>query len=38
MWGRRGALVKRNGRPLEDTPYQPDVTVKDITELVDALL
>jgi 2-haloacid dehalogenase len=36
--GYRGAFVNRYGLPYEDTPYQPDVVVKDFKELADALL
>jgi 2-haloacid dehalogenase len=36
--GYRGAFVNRYGLPYEDTPYQPDVVVKDLRELADALL
>lgn len=36
--GYRGAYVNRYHLPYEDTPYQPDVTVCDFTELADALL
>jgi len=36
--GYRGAFVNRYGLPYEDTPYQPDVVVKDFKELGDALL
>ena len=36
--GLRGAYVNRYGLPYEDTPYQPDVTVSDFTELASALL
>ena len=36
--GYRGAFVNRYGLPYEDTPYRPDVTVRDFTELADALL
>ena len=36
--GFRGALVDRYDHPYEDTPYVPDVTVKDFTGLADALL
>jgi 2-haloacid dehalogenase len=36
--GYRGAFVNRYGLPFEDTPYQPDVTVTDFTELAEALL
>lgn len=38
MCGFRGAFVNRYGLPYEDTPYVPDVTVQDFTELADALL
>ena len=36
--GFRGAFVDRYDHPYEDTPYVPDVTVKDFTGLADALL
>jgi 2-haloacid dehalogenase len=36
--GFRGAMVDRYDHPYEDTPYLPDVTVKDFTGLADALL
>jgi 2-haloacid dehalogenase len=36
--GYRGAYVNRYRLPYEDTPYQPDVTVNDFTELADELL
>ena len=36
--GYRGAFVNRYLLPYEETPYQPDVTVADFTELADALL
>jgi 2-haloacid dehalogenase len=36
--GMRGAFVNRYALPYEDTPYQPDVTVNNFTELADALL
>ena len=36
--GLRGAFVNRYQLPYEDTPYQPDVTVNDFTELAEALL
>ena len=36
--GYRGAFVNRYGLPYEDTPYRPDVTVRDFSELADALL
>ena len=35
--GYRGAFVNRYELPYEDTPYQPDVTVRDFTELAAAL-
>ena len=35
--GYRGAFVNRYGLPYEDTPYQPDVTVADFTELAAVL-
>ncbi len=35
--GYRGAFVNRYKLPYEDTPYQPDVTVGDFTELAAAL-
>jgi 2-haloacid dehalogenase len=37
MCGLRGAFVNRYALPYEDTPFQPDVTVRDFTELADAL-
>jgi len=36
--GYRGAFVNRYCLPYEDTPYQPDVTVCNFTELAEALL
>lgn len=36
--GNRGAFVNRYALPYEDTPYVPDVTVKDFAELADAIL
>ncbi len=36
--GYRGAFVNRYGLPYEDTPYLPDVTVGNFTELADVLL
>ena len=36
--GYKGAFVNRYKLPYEDTPYQPDVTVRDFTELAEALL
>ena len=38
MCGNRGAFVNRYALPYEDTPYVPDVTVKDFAELADALV
>jgi 2-haloacid dehalogenase len=38
MCGNCGVFVNRYGLPFEDTPYQPDITVNDFTELADALL
>ena len=38
MCGMRGAFVDRYGLPYEDTPFLPDVTVADFTELADRLL
>ena len=35
--GYRGAFVNRYNLPYEDTPYQPDVTVRDFTALAAAL-
>ena len=35
--GLRGAFLNRYGLPYEDTPYQPDITVRDFTELADRL-
>ena len=35
--GYRAAYVNRYGLPYEDTPFQPDVRVKDFTELAKAL-
>jgi 2-haloacid dehalogenase len=35
--GFRGAFVNRYGLPYEDTPYQPDVTVRDFAELASRL-
>ena len=35
--GMRGAWVNRGDLPYEDTPYRPDVTVTDFTELADAI-
>jgi 2-haloacid dehalogenase len=36
--GLRGAYVNRYRLPYEDTPYQPDVAVKDFAELPEALV
>jgi 2-haloacid dehalogenase len=36
--GHRGAWVDRYGLPFEETPYRPDLVVKDFTELADRLL
>ena len=38
MCGLRGAFVNRYGLPYEDTPFVPDLTVRDFTELADGLL
>lgn len=38
MCGNRGAFVNRYALPYEETPYVPDVTVKDFAELADALV
>lgn len=38
MCGFRGAFVNRGNLPYEDSPYRPDVTVANFTELADALL
>lgn len=38
MCGNRGAFVNRYALPYEDTPYVPDVTVKDFAELARAIL
>ena len=38
MCGNRGAFVNRYALPYEDTPYVPDVTVKDFAELADAIV
>jgi 2-haloacid dehalogenase len=37
MCGMRGAFVNRYALPYEDTPFQPDLTVRDFKELADAL-
>ena len=36
--GYRGAYVDRYGIPPEESPYQPDVVVKDFVELADWLI
>jgi len=36
--GYRGAFVNRYSLPYEDTPYLPDMTVRNFTELADTLL
>lgn len=36
--GFRGAYVNRYKLPYEDTPFQPDITVSDFTELTDTLI
>jgi 2-haloacid dehalogenase len=36
--GMRGAYVDREGLPFEDTPYLPDLTLRDFSELAEALL
>jgi len=36
--GYRAAFVNRLSLPYDDSPYRPDVTVRDFTELADALL
>ncbi len=36
--GFRGAFVDRYGLPYEDSPYRPDLTVGDFTELAEALV
>jgi len=36
--GFRAAFVDRYGYPYEDTPYLPDITVKDFAELADTLV
>ncbi len=38
MCGNRGSFVNRYGLPFEETPYVPDVTVKDFGELADAIV
>lgn len=38
MCGNRGAFVNRYALPYEETPYVPDVTVKDFAELADAIV
>jgi 2-haloacid dehalogenase len=36
--GLQAAFVNRNKLPYDDTPYQPQITVNDFTELAEALL
>ena len=36
--GLRAALVNRYGLPYEDSSYRPNVTVRNFTELAEALL
>ena len=36
--GYRGVYVNRYSLPYEETPFQPDVTVQDFSELPEALL
>lgn len=36
--GYKGALVNRYNLPYEDSPYQPDVIIKDFTQLADTLI
>jgi 2-haloacid dehalogenase len=36
--GFRAGFVDRSGYPYEETPYVPDITVKDFAELADALM
>ena len=36
--GMRGAFVNRQALPYEETPYRPDVEVRNFTELAEALL
>ena len=38
MCGNRGAFVNRDALPYEDTPYEPDLKVRDFTELADSML
>ena len=38
MCGMRGAFVNRYDLPYEDTPFQPDVIVRDFDELVGQLM
>ena len=35
--GMRGGYINRRHRPYEDTPYQPDLVVRDLKELADVL-
>ena len=34
----RAAFVNRNNAPYEESPFRPDITVADFTELADGLL
>lgn len=36
--GMRAAFIDRRGRPFGETPYQPDILVKSMTELADAMV
>ena len=38
MCGNRGAFVNRYALPYEETPYVPDVTVKDFAQLADSIV
>ena len=38
MCGLRGAFVNRGDLPYEDSPFQPDLTPKDFTEMADQLI
>ncbi|MEJ0072010.1 MAG: haloacid dehalogenase type II [Pseudomonadota bacterium] len=35
--GMKGGFINRRNRPYEETPYQPDLVVKNLTALADAL-
>ncbi len=35
--GMKGAFINRRDRPYEDTPYQPDLVVRNLKELADVL-